>query len=160
MFRIYRDVRFSKDKRPYKEHGAMQFRHLRAKDAHAPGFYVHLEPGKCVFGGGVWKPSSDKLLLIRRKIAKDPAAWKKVINNKKFKETFDGVGGDGLTRPPKGFDADLPHIDDIKRQSYFAMRHEKESLAKSKDFLDEVEKTFKAAVPLMKFINGALDVEF
>lgn len=160
MFRIYRDVRFSKDKRPYKEHGACQFRHVRGKDAHAPGFYVHMEPGQVIFGGGVWKPPADKLALIRQKIAKDSAGWKKVVTNKKLKENFEGVLGDGLKRPPKGFDADHPYIEDIKRQTFFVMRHEKESLAKSKTFIDEVEATFKAATPLMKFINGALDVEF
>ncbi|MEK9678527.1 MAG: DUF2461 domain-containing protein [Rhodospirillaceae bacterium] len=160
MFRIYRDVRFSKDKRPYKEHAACQFRHSAGRDAHAPGFYVHLEPGKVIFGGGIWKPPSDKLALIRRKIATDPAAWKKVIGNKRLRDTFGGVAGDALKRPPKGFDAETPNIDDIKRISFFAMRHEKASLARSKDFVNEVEKTFKAAAPLMKFITGALDVDF
>lgn len=160
MFRIYRDVRFSKDKRPYKEHAACQFRHARGKDAHAPGFYVHIEPSQIVFGGGIWKPPADKLQLIRQKIAKDPAGWKKVIGNKKLKATFGEVAGDGLTRPPKGFEADDPNIDDIKRNSYFAMRHDKPALARSKDFAGEVEQTFKAAVPLMKFVTSALDVEF
>ena len=71
-----------------------------------------------------------------------------------------GVLGDGLKRPPKGFDPDHPHIEDIKRQTYFVMRHETESLATSKNFVGEVEATFKAAAPLMRFVNAALDMEF
>ena len=160
MFRIYKDVRFSKDKKPYKEHGACQFRHTLGKDAHAPGFYVHLEPGKVIFGGGVWKPASPQLALIRDAIDQDQTGWKRVINNNKLKDTFGGIAGDGLVRPPRGYEADHPHIVDLKRQSFFAMRHEPEALARSDKFIDEVEAIFEASAPLLKFLNKGLGVAF
>ena len=155
MFRIYKDVRFSKDKRPYKDHAACHFRHNAGKDAHASGFYVHIATDSIIFGGGIWKPPSDKLKLVRERIADRPDDWKKVISNKRLKDTFGGVAGDGLVRPPKGFDPEHKYIEDLKRQSFFAMRHAKPSLARSKNFVDEVAQTFKAASPLMKFLAAA-----
>ncbi len=160
MFRIYRDVRFSKNKNPYKEHGACHFRHELGKDAHAPGFYVHLEPGKIFFGGGIWMPPAPELLKIRETIADSPAAWGKVINNKKIKDQFGGIRGDGLKTAPKGFPKDHKHIEDLRRKSFFLMREAKPALAKSAGFLDEVEETFKAGKPLMSFICHALEVPF
>ena len=160
MFRIYRDVRFSMDKRPYKEHGACQFRHRAGKDAHAPGYYVHLEPGRIFFGGGVWMPPSPQLRMIRSSIADDPDGWGKVLKSKRFKETFGSVHGEGLKRPPRDFDPDHPYIEDIKRKSFFAMREARPTLAGSPDFVKEVEATFKAATPMMKFLNNAIGVPF
>jgi uncharacterized protein (TIGR02453 family) len=160
MFRIYRDMRFSRDKRPYKEHAACQFRHQAGKDAHAPGFYVHLATDEVFFGGGTWKPDSATLLKIRERITDAPEAWKKVVGNRKLKATFGGVSGGGLKRPPRGFDADAPFIEDIKRQSFFAMRHAQPGIAGSADFVGEVAAAFAAARPLMKFLNDALDTPF
>ena len=160
MFRIYRDVRFAKDKRPYKEHAACQFRHNLGRDAHAPGFYIHLAPDEVIFGGGMWMPPSPQLKSVREAIAKDSAGWRRASGNKKLKETFGGIAGDGLKRPPRGFDGDHPLIEDIKRKSFFAMRHEKPRIANSAKFLDEVEATFKAASPLMRFLCRAVDADF
>ena len=83
-----------------------------------------------------------------------------MIGNKRLKDTFGGIKGDSLTRPPRGFDADHPLIDHIKRKSFFAMRHEKPAVIFHDNFVDEVEKTFKAAKPLMKYICFAMDIPF
>ncbi len=160
MFRIYRDVRFSKDKRPYKEHGACQFRHEAGKDAHAPGFYVHLAPDEVVYGGGTWKPPKPELERIRHAIAGDAAGWRRVVEDKALVGCFGAVKGDGLKRPPRGFDPDHPYIEDIKRQSYFAMRHANADEAMRPDFADRVEHAFRAATPLMRFLTRALDTPF
>ena len=160
IFRIYRDLRFAKGGKPYKEHGACQFRHQAGKDAHAPGFYVHLEPGQVIFGGGIWKPPSPELRKIREAIAGRPADWKKVVADKRLVEVFGRVDGDGLIRPPRGFDPDHPHIEDIKRQTYFVMRREKPAIACRADFADEVAATFRAARPLMRFVTKAVGVPF
>jgi len=160
MFRIYRDVRFSKDKRPYKEHGACQFRHTAGKDAHAPGFYVHLAPDQLVFGGGTWKPPRPELERIRRAIADDAGAWRKVVEDKALVDCFGAVKGDGLKRPPRGFDAEHPYIEDIKRESFFAMRHTEPDEAMRADFTDRVEQAFRASTPLMRFLTKALDTPF
>lgn len=160
VFRIYRDVRFSKDKRPYKEHGAVQFRHVLGKDAHAPGYYVHLAPGEVFFGGGVWAPDPANLQKIRERIAEKPAPWRKVVEDAGFRDAFGGVRGDALTRPPRGFDRDHPLIEDIKRKSFFAMAQGPQKAAHSPGFLDEVEAAFVRAKPLMKFLCDAVDAPF
>lgn len=160
MFRIYRDVRFSKDKKPYKENVGIQFRHHLGRDAHAPGFYVHLSAKEVFHGGGIWYPPGPHLKKIRDAIARDPATWKKVITNRSLKSQHGGVSGDGLVRPPRGFDPETPHIEDIKRKSFFAMTTGTAKQAKSADFVGEVAKSFKAAGPLMRFLSDALEVDY
>ncbi|PLX36461.1 MAG: TIGR02453 family protein [Hyphomicrobiales bacterium] len=162
MFRIYRDVRFSKDKRPYKEHGACQFRHEAGggRDVHAPGYYVHLEPGRVMFGGGIWLPPSDALAAIRQKIVRDPKGWDMVIGDADLQAAFGGIGGDGLVRPPKGFDAGHRHIEDIKRKTFFVMQEASETDAGRADFVERVAEAYKAASPLMRFLCSANGVPF
>ena len=160
MFRIYRDVRFSKDGRPYKEHGACQFRHQLGKDAHAPGFYVHLQPRQVFFGGGIWTPPGPELLKIRETIADSPVAWGKIINDKKLKDMFGGIRGNGLKTAPRGFDPEHKHIEDLRRKSFFLMREGTQKLAGSAAFADEVESAFMACRPLMRFISHAVNVPF
>ncbi|MDJ0777696.1 MAG: DUF2461 domain-containing protein [Gammaproteobacteria bacterium] len=159
MFRIYRDVRFSKDKSPYKLHAACQFRHELGRDAHTVGFYVHLSTAEAVFGGGIWLPPAAELLKIRNTIADNPHAWRDIKNSRMVKKYFGGIGGDGLKRPPRGFAADHEHIDDIKRKSFFLMRREAPEVILRDSFVREVEKTFSAAMPLMEYIGYAQDIE-
>jgi uncharacterized protein (TIGR02453 family) len=160
MFRIYRDVRFAKDKRPYKEHAACHFRHALGKDVHAPGYYMHFAPGDVMFGGGLWMPPPDILAKIRGTIAAKPEAWKKMLADKGFAKQFGGVGGEGLSRPPRGFDPAHPFIEDIKRKTYFAMREADQKLASSDKLVDEVVATFANASPLLKFLCEAVEVPF
>jgi len=160
MFRIYKDVRFSKDKTPYKEHAACHFRHRAGKDAHAPGFYVHLGTDGIVLGGGIWQPPSDILFKIRDRIRQKPNEWESLIKNRTIKKVFGGIDGDQLIRPPKGFDKELAFIEDIKRKSFFVMRKESTEFALEADFTKEVAKTFKASSPLMTFICKSIGVGF
>jgi len=160
MFRIYRDVRFSKDKRPYKEHAACHFRHTLAKSVHAPGFYMHFAPDEVFFGGGLWMPEADALGKVRAAIAGKPTEWRKAIGGKDFMARFGGVRGEGLMRPPRGFDPAHPLIEDIKRKSFLAMQAAKPALAQSESLIGEVSAAFAAAAPLMRFLCQALDVPF
>jgi uncharacterized protein (TIGR02453 family) len=160
MFRIYKDTRFSKDKRPYKEHVGCQFRHVAGKDAHAPGFYVHLSPGEVFFGAGIWSPPNPVLDQIRSAIVENPKKWEKVINDKAIKKHFGGITGDGLKRPPRGYAADHPYIEDLKRKSFIAMQQVDPSLVTSPRFIKEVEKSFSAASPLVEFVTKALGLNF
>ena len=114
MFRIYRDVRFSKDKSPYKTQAAAHFRHETGKTAHAPGFYLHLAPEEVFAGVGIWRPDSSTLTKIRKTIVSDPGGWERAVQGPTFLSEF-AIGGDSLKRPPKGFDADHLHIEDLKR---------------------------------------------
>ena len=160
MFRIHRDVRFSKDKRPYKEHGACQFRHRLGRDVHAPGFYVHLAPKEVFVGAGLWMPDADALLKIRTAIAEKPAAWKKIVADKNFVKTFGAIEGEQLQRPPRGFDPSHPFIADIRRKSFVVGRDSSESAARSPQFVAEAAECFAAAAPFMRFLCAALSVPF
>jgi uncharacterized protein (TIGR02453 family) len=160
MFRIYRDIRFAKDKRPYKEHAGIHFRHALGKNVHAPGYYMHFAPGEVFFGGGMWMPEPDALAKIRGRIASRPADWKKVKTDKAFAKRFGEVEGEALARPPRGFDPEHAFIEDIKRKSFFAMSESNVKLAGSPDLIDEVAETFKAAAPLMRFLCAAVEVPY
>lgn len=160
VFRIYKDVRFSKDKTPYKTHGAVQFRHALGKDAHAPGFYVHLATDEVFYGGGVWHPPSPNLVKIREAIRDKTKTWTKATTGPAFAKRFGGVRGDQLTRPPRGFSADAPAIEDIKRKSFFAMTEAKPATAKKAGFAGDVEAAFRDAKPMMKFLCDALGAPF
>jgi len=160
MFRIYRDTRFSHDKRPYKEHVACHFRHMAGKNAHAPGFYVHLEPKQVFFGGGIWHPDTPVLTEVRDRIAESPDEWKKVTRSKKFRDRFGEVRGEQLKRPPKGYDADHPLIEDLKRKSFFAIQELKPSVATTPAFVDEVAGAFVAMKPFMAFLPASVGLSF
>jgi uncharacterized protein (TIGR02453 family) len=160
MFRIYRDIRFSKDKRPYKTHVGCHFRHMAGKDAHAPGFYVHLEPGKVLFGGGVWKPPGPTLAQIRASIAERPEEWTRISQNKSLRKRFGPIQGERLKRPPRGYEPDQPCIEDLKLKSLFLIQEEEADLALTPDLIKEIVRSFKTAAPFMQFLTTALELPF
>lgn len=160
MFRIYRDVRFSKDKRPYKEHVGCQFRHEAGKDAHAPGFYVHLATDEILFGGGVWNPPNPVLGKIRDAIVDNANSWEKIKTNKTFIKRFNSIRGDGLKRPPRGFNPEHMHIEDLRRKTFFVMQAAGQELAMSPEFITEATRAFKAASPLMEFLTDSLELPY
>jgi uncharacterized protein (TIGR02453 family) len=160
MFRIHRDVRFSKDKSPYKTMCSAHFRHeATSKDVHGPGFYLHLEPGRVFVGAGIYMPPGPTLTAIREAIVADPARWKKAINGRSFKAGF-SLGGESLKRPPRGFDPDHELIDDLKRKSFIAVADLSEEDVTAAGFIDQVAKLYKAGGPLMAFLASALDLPY
>ncbi|MDH3744228.1 MAG: DUF2461 domain-containing protein [Acidobacteriota bacterium] len=159
MFRIYRDVRFSKDKSPYKTAVGIQFRHKAGKDAHAPGFYLHLQPGALFVGVGIWRPDGPSLKRIRDAIVSDPAGWKRVKRGKPFRSYFE-LEGDTLKRPPKGYDPEHPLIDDLKRKDFIAGNHITQRQAVSPDFLDEFTTRCRGGAPFVRYLAKAVSVAF
>jgi uncharacterized protein (TIGR02453 family) len=155
LFRIHRDTRFSKDKSPYKTHAGIHFRHERAKDAHAPGFYLHLEPGGVFVGAGIWHPDSPTLLRIREAIAGDPEAWRAATEVKRFR-----LAGDSLKRAPVGFDPDHPLIQDLKRKDFIAVAELTEKDVCAPGFVESFARTCRDAASLVRFLCGALDVAY
>ncbi|MCA1831997.1 MAG: DUF2461 domain-containing protein [Actinobacteria bacterium] len=150
LFRIYRDVRFSKDKSPYKTHAGAHFQ-LGGKGVHGPGYYMHLEPGECFVAGGMWMPEAKALQMIRERISEKPAEWKKA--------RVELDHGDGaLKRPPRGFDPGHPMIEDIKRKSFTSSHRMKNADITG----DDLMKTFMTACseisPLMKFLASSVGV--
>lgn len=161
MFRIFRDTRFSKDKTPYKTHAGLQFRHDFGKDAHAPGFYLHLEPKQVFFGGGVWMPDAPALGKIRDAIVAKTPAWKRARTAASVVETFGDLSeGDPLTRAPKGYDPEHPMIDDLRKKSFFLTTTATISQAGDPKFVDQVAGAYADARPLMKFLTEAVGAPF
>jgi uncharacterized protein (TIGR02453 family) len=159
LYRIHRDTRFSKNKSPYKAHLGIHFRHDRAKDAHAPGYYLHVEPGMLFAGVGIWRPEPDALRLIREGIVEDPAGWKRASRAKSFAATFD-LGGDRLKRAPKGFDAEHPLVEDLKWKDYIGVATLDHTFVTRSDLPKRLAKTFAAGTPFMRFLCDALGVPF
>ncbi len=159
MFRIYRDVRFSKDKSPYKTAASAHFKHHRAKDVHAPGFYLHLEPGQVFAGAGIWRPAGPAVKAIRGAIVERSADWEKMVANRRTRQ-LGGVTGDSLKRPPRGFDPEHPLVEDLKRKDFLVDFYFTEADAVEADFLDRFVSFCRSATPLMKFLTEALEVEF
>ena len=159
LMRVYRDTRFSKNKLPYKTNIGIQFRHERAKDVHSPGYYVHVDPEQVFLGVGMWRPESDALLAIRQRIAARPAEWKDALGDPKFRRHFE-LGGESLSRPPRGFDKDHELIEDIKRKSFIAVRNLDVGDSVSPQFQRKVETSFSAAEPFMRFLCKAVGVPF
>jgi len=155
LMRIHRDVRFSKDKSPYKTNVGIQFRHESGKDVHAPGYYLHIEPSGCFLGAGMWHPESGALRAVREAIAADPAAWKKVRDGKAFRTRWD-LAGDSLKRPPKGFDPEHAMIEDLKRKDHIAVADVDPKMLTSPDLLKHLAEQFRAAKPYMAFQAAAL----
>ncbi len=159
LFRIYRDVRFSKDKSPYKTHTGIQFRHDQGKDAHAPGFYLHIEPGQVFAGVGSWHPDSATLRLFREAIAEDPGGWKRAARGKRFRSIFE-LEGESLVRPPRGFDPEHPLVDDLMRKDFIGASHLPQNAVTDPGFMDEFAKMCRASAPFMKFLCTAVGAPF
>ena len=159
LMRVYRDTRFSRNKLPYKTNVGIQFRHEQAKDVHSPGYYVHVDPEQVFVGVGMWRPDSDSLRSIRERIAAKPAEWKRATGDAKFTRSF-ALGGESLTRPPRGFDKDHELIEDIKRKSFIAVREMDVGESLSPHFQRKVENSFRAAEPFMRFLCKSVGVPF
>lgn len=157
LFRIHRDMRFSKDKRPYKTHAGIQFRHTAGKDAHAPGLYVHIEPGGCFVGLGVWRPSSAPLRAIREAMVEDPDRWRAAV------AALEGSGlelaGESLVRGPRGFDPEHPLADDLKRKDFIVTGPLDETEVITPSFPEAVVERTLAGRPLLRFLCDALEVD-
>ena len=137
----------------------MHFRHERAADAHAPGFYLHLQPGNCFMGVGLWRPESKVAYAIRAQIDAEPRVWTKATRSKKFTDIY-ALGGDSLKRQPKGYEADHPLIDDLKRKDFMATTKLKQSEITSAGFMDHFHRQLMAAKPMMAFLCKAVDIPF
>lgn len=159
LMRIYRDTRFSKDKTPYKTNIGIQFRHEQAKDVHAPGYYLHIDPGQVFLGVGMWRPESSALGAIRKRIDGKPSEWRQARDDGKFRRHFE-LGGESLSRPPRGYGKGHPLLDDLKRKDFIAVRTMSHEDALNARFQQKVETAFTSATPFMKFLCKAVNVRY
>lgn len=160
MMRIYRDTRFAKDKSPYNTHLSAQFRHAVGKEVAAPGFFLRIAPDAVTLGSGIWQPDTATVGKIRAAIDARQAAWKKVVTDAAFVDAFGQLAGESLKRPPRGFDAEHPWIEDLKRKDFVAFAELKPAAIGKQDFVEETIRHYKASKPLMKFICTALDLAY
>ncbi|MGH8925221.1 MAG: DUF2461 domain-containing protein [Acidimicrobiia bacterium] len=159
LLRIYRDIRFSKDKTPYKTNVGMRFYHEAGSDIHAPGFYLHLEPANSYAGIGLWRPEAPLARQIRQAIVDDPAGWKKAAHGKAFMGRYT-PDGESLAKPPQGFDPEHPLVDDLKRKDFIAGARLADKTVTSDSFLKDYVALTKASVPYMRFLTEAVNLAF
>jgi len=152
MFRIYRDTRFSKDKSPYKTHTAAHFRHRAKGDVHAPGFYLHLEPGNVFGGAGIWHPDAKALAAIRKGILENAALWKKISRSRSIRASCT-IEGESLKRAPRGFDPEHPLIEDLKRKDFVLITRWDQADALRPDFLERFSRFCATAAPVNEFLS-------
>jgi uncharacterized protein (TIGR02453 family) len=157
LFRINRDVRFSKEKHPYKTNMAMQFNSF-GKSMQRAGYYVHIQPGSCFLGGGIWGPMAPELKKMRQEIDYNFADFKKIITSKKFVSSFGTSvqNQEALVRPPKGYEADNPAIEILKLKHFIATKHFTDSEMMDKNFVKNIMVHFANLEPFIRFINEGL----
>lgn len=157
VFRINRDVRFSKNKAPYKTNMGASFS-KGGKKVQCAGYYFHLEPGASFIGGGFWMPMAPELNKIRQEIDYNFEEFNTIINKKKFKTIFGSLSeSEKLTRPPKGYEAENPAIELLKLKSFIVMSEVKDADLTGKDLTNKVVDHFQTMMPLVDFLNKAID---
>ena len=159
LFRIYRDTRFAKDKSPYKTNVGLHFRHERAKDAHAPGFYLHIGPGQVSAGAGIWHPGTEGATRIREKIVAEPERWKKATRTGAFAKRLE-LGGESLKRVPSWADSEHPFADDLKRKDFYGWARLSEADVVAPGFVEEYARVCRAGAPLAQFLCEALELPY
>lgn len=157
-FRINRDVRFSKDKHPYKNNMGAYFS-SGGKKAEMAGYYLHVEPGKSFAGGGFYNPMPPSLARIRQEIDYNHDEWMKIINEKKFKGHFpNGLADIGsLVRPPKGYDENNPAISFLKMKGFIVTTPISDTELQDKQLIKKVTRIFESMQPMVTFLNRAIE---
>ena len=156
VYRIHRDTRFSKDKSPFKTHAAAVFPPSGLGKHEGAGFYLHVGPSETLVGGGLYMPFPEDLNLVRRRIAGDTAAFLKIIRNRQFRKIFGSIEGEHLNRVPRGFPADHPAAEYLKYKQFLAARIFPSDIAVTPGFYSLVIETFRAILPLVRFVNEPL----
>ena len=160
LFRIHRDTRFSNNKAPYKEWQGARLFHARSKEVEAPSFYLHLQPGHCFIGAGLWHPEPVTLRRIRQFIVDNPGSWAAAAHGTAFRKRFDLDDSEMLTRPPRGFPADFVHLDDLRRKNHVAIRMIDDATMTGPKLLSTLAKDLQGLGPFMDYLCAALDLEF
>ncbi len=157
LMRIYRDVRFSKDKSPYNPRWAGSFG--RIKPELRGGYYYHIQPGRTVVGGGFYNPNPDDLKLIRNHIAQDDQPLREVLNDPAFKKMFGELGGEQVKTAPKGFDKEHPAIDLLRYKSMYVFHEFTDEEATAPDFADKALEVWKTIRPFFDVMTEILTTD-
>jgi uncharacterized protein (TIGR02453 family) len=156
IYRIYRDVRFARDKSPFKTHVAAIFHHRRLQKHRGAGFYFHLSPEELFVAGGVYLPASEDLLKIRRRLSTDAQTYRKLIKSPGFRKYFPAVEGASLKRPPKGFSADDPALDLLRQKQFLVSNRLSPEIAVTPRLIGVVNRRYRAMAPWISWLNEPL----
>lgn len=157
VYRIYRDVRFSKDKTPYKGHFSGSF--VRASAQRRGGYYFHIEPGNSFAGGGFWQPNSADLKRIRQEIAAAPDELRAILSAPEFSSVFGGLQGDQLKTAPQGYSRDHPAIELLRYKQYLLLHEFTDAEVQSPDFAQKIAEVFAAMRPFLNYMTEILTTD-
>ncbi len=160
LFRIQRDTRFASDKTPYKGWQGARLFHERSKQVPAPSFYLHLQPGNCFVGAGLWHPETATQRRVRQFIVDNPGSWKAAAHAPAFRRRFDLETGEMLVRPPRGFDPSFEFIDDLRHRNFVASRAIEDGVMLGPKLRQALAKDLQALGPFVDYLCAALDLEF
>lgn len=157
VMRIYRDVRFSKDKTPYKNNFGIWFS-TKGKSADCPGYFIQIQPGKSFLAGGYWMPPSEHLKAIRQEIDYNSSQLLSIIESADFLDFFGGISTDDkLKTSPKGYASDHEHIELLKLKSFTVARNFSDEEMMNEPIMDKMTKGFSLILPLIEFVKNAID---
>ncbi|MDT7830596.1 DUF2461 domain-containing protein [Pricia sp. S334] len=157
LFRIYRDVRFSKDKTPYKSHFACSFHRMGAENR--GGYYVRIKPGDTFIAAGFWGPDKEDLLRIRKEFELDASEFREIVNEQSFTNLWGELQGDAVKTAPRGFDKAHENIDLIRRKQFIFRRDFSDEEVLSPTFLEEIDRSYKAIRPYFDFMSEVLTTD-
>lgn len=157
IFRIYRDVRFSKDKQPFKTHFGGHF--TRATNKLRGGYYLHICPGESFLAGGFWEPNKEDLARIRKEFETDATEINAIVNTPDFKKYFGKLKGEAVKSAPRGFDKNHPNIDLIRLKQFIVTREFTDEEVLAPNFLNEVVASFVAMRPYLDYMSDVLTTD-
>ena len=159
LFRIHRDTRFANDKTPYKTHAGARLFHQRYREVDTPSFYIHVQPGHCFVGAGIWHPEPATRTRIRQFLVENPEAWRKAVHSPAFRRRFE-LGGEMLRRTPRGFPADHPLAEDLRRQGFVGSTALDDSVVLGPQLRRSIASALTGLAPLVDYLCASLDVDF
>ena len=160
LFRIQRDTRFANDKTPYKPWQGARLFHARGRQVEAPSFYIHLQPGNCFVGAGLWHPQGETLRRVRHFIVDNPGSWQAAAHAPAFRRRYDLDEDEMLVRPPRGFPADFAFIDDLRHKNFVALRAIDDTVMLGPRLRQVLSADLVALAPFVDYLCAALDLEF
>jgi len=157
LFRFYRDVRFSKDKTPFKTHFGISFH--REKPAYRGGYYLHIKPGDNFVATGFWNPSKEDLFRIRKEMEIDGEEFREIVAQTTFKKVWGALKGEEVKTAPKGFSKEDPNIDLIRKKAYLFTKKYLDKEVLSAHFMAQVDSDFKAVRPYFDYMSSVLTTD-
>ena len=157
LFRVYRDVRFSKDKTPYKTHFGISMH--REKPCYRGGYYVHLKPNENFAAVGFWDPNKEDLLRIRKELELDPSEFRELMQESDFKNTWGDLEGEEVKTAPKGFSKEDPNIDLIRKKMFLFRKKYSDKEVLSPNFLEQLAQDFRTVRPFLDYMSSVLTTD-